>query len=186
LAQIIDGMHVASSAVWVGGFLVLATSARPLFLTGHDQAYALEDGRAPVAAREPRPPLCRSHRDLLISRPACCGTGPRGRPSPITLHRVVCASFVSPPWNRSWPFGFLGCTALLAGASPPRQGSPGATHHAAAAGVSTALVEHVELVGNTHAGKELLANRPHESPSVMNRVREHGDQAGGRGVPFTP
>jgi hypothetical protein len=35
----------------------------------------------------------------------------------------------------------LGCTALLSGASPPRPGSPGATHHAAAAEVSTALVE---------------------------------------------
>ncbi len=27
---------------WVGGLLALATSARPLFLTGHDRAYALE------------------------------------------------------------------------------------------------------------------------------------------------
>lgn len=49
------------------------------------------------------------------------------------------------------------------------------------------LPERVELVGSTHAGKELLANRPHdESPSVMNQIREHGDQGRGRGVPFTP
>ncbi|MGH8584486.1 MAG: copper resistance D family protein [Gammaproteobacteria bacterium] len=42
LAQLIDGMHVASTAIWVGGVLVLATAARPLFLTGQDRAYALE------------------------------------------------------------------------------------------------------------------------------------------------
>ncbi len=42
LAQLIDGMHVACTAVWVGGLLVLATAARPLFLTVHDRAYALE------------------------------------------------------------------------------------------------------------------------------------------------
>ncbi len=35
----------------------------------------------------------------------------------------------------------LGCMALLSGASPLRQGSPGTTHHAAAAEASTALVE---------------------------------------------
>ena len=49
------------------------------------------------------------------------------------------------------------------------------------------LPKRVELVGSTHAGKELLANMPHDvSPSVMNQIREHGDQGRGRGVPFTP
>ena len=45
LAQLIDDLHIASTAIWVGGLLVLATSARPLLLTGHDRAYALETAK---------------------------------------------------------------------------------------------------------------------------------------------
>jgi copper resistance protein D len=65
LAQLIDGMHVASTAVWVGGLLVLATSARPLFLTGHDRAYVLETGKR--LSRLAGLPLLCGHRDTGVT-----------------------------------------------------------------------------------------------------------------------
>jgi putative copper export protein len=179
LAQLIDGLHVASTAVWVGGLLVLATSARPLFLTGHDRAYALETAER-LSRLAGLALLCvvptgiynavtqigflsalweTAYGRLLLLKLAgvlgMVGLGAinryRGLPalrdwaqgSLISHHtpsggvrflRIATVESLLAVW-------VLGCTALLSGASPPRPGSPGATHHAAAAEVSTALVE---------------------------------------------
>ncbi len=46
LLQIIDCLHIAATTMWMGGLVVLATAARPLFssvaLTAPDRAYAAE------------------------------------------------------------------------------------------------------------------------------------------------
>ncbi len=179
LAQIIDSMHVAFTAVWIGGLLVLATSARPLFLTGHDRAYALETalrlsrlaGLAllgvvltgiynavtqigflsalweTVYGRLLLLKLCgvlgmaglgalNRYRGLPVLRDWAQGSS-LSRRIPSGGLRFLCIAGVE-SLLAVW---VLGCTALLTGASPPRQGSPGATHHAAAAQVSTAVVE---------------------------------------------
>ncbi|MGH2524465.1 MAG: copper resistance D family protein [Anaerolineales bacterium] len=156
---------------------MLATSARPLFLTGNDRVYALE-----TAERLSRlaglallwvvatgiynavtqigflSALWETAYGRLLLLKLCgvlgmVGLGAinrfRGLPalrdwaqgSPNSRHtpsggerflRIATVESLLVVW-------VLGCTALLSGASPPRQGSPGAAHHAAAVEASTAL-----------------------------------------------
>jgi copper transport protein len=166
LAQLIDGLHVASTAVWLGGLLMLATSARPR--CSSPGTIGRMRSRRPSACRGSRASLSSvssppgstkpqigflsalwetAYGRLLLlklagvlgmegSAPstdiaAClrCGTGPRVAHLPHTpsgserFLRIATVESLLAVW-------VLGCTALLTGATPPRQGSPDATRYA--------------------------------------------------------